>query len=77
VPEPLLMSLENNVYLEDEALIIIDRIAEVVDRAEQPALAETNQIIRTLPVRYQFDITDVNAASNVFAQPTNVVAYPT
>lgn len=26
---------------------------------------------------FQFDITDVNAASNVFAQPTNVVAYPT
>jgi len=51
------VSLEGRLI--DDALIFIDRIAEVVDRAEQPALAETNQIIRTLPVRYQFDITDV------------------
>lgn len=39
--------------------VFLDRIAEVVDRAEQPALAETNRIIRALPVRYEFEVTDV------------------
>lgn len=39
--------------------VFLDRIAEVVDRAEQPMLAETNQIIRALPVRYRFEITDI------------------
>ncbi|WP_029006825.1 Hpt domain-containing protein [Azospirillum halopraeferens] len=39
--------------------VFLDRIAELVDRAEQPALAETNRIIRALPVRYKFDVTDV------------------
>lgn len=37
----------------------VDRIASLVDRAEQPQLAETNQIIRALPVRYVFQVTDV------------------
>ncbi|HYD31987.1 MAG TPA: Hpt domain-containing protein [Azospirillaceae bacterium] len=36
-----------------------DRIAQLVDRVEQPQLAETNQIIRSLPVRYVFDVADV------------------
>ncbi|MFM2044687.1 MAG: hypothetical protein RLY86_3263 [Pseudomonadota bacterium] len=40
-------------------LVFADRIAEMADREVQPDLPETNQIIRALPVRYEFDITDV------------------
>ena len=36
-----------------------DRLAVAVDREERPDVATTNQIIRTLPVRYEFDITDI------------------
>lgn len=36
-----------------------DRIAEAADRDRQPDLGETNQIIRSLPVRYEFDVTDI------------------
>lgn len=36
-----------------------DRIAELVDRPNQPDVAEVNRIIRSLPTRYVFDITDV------------------
>lgn len=56
--------------------IFLDRIAEVVDRAEQPALAETNQIIRTLPVRYQFEVTDVEIRNVevMLVTPSKVVA---
>lgn len=56
--------------------IFLDRIAEVVDRAEQPALAETNQMIRTLPVRYEFDITDVDIRNVevMVVTPSKVVA---
>lgn len=45
-------------YLND-VNVFLDRIAEMVERSPQPAVAETNQIIRALPVRYQFDIGDV------------------
>lgn len=36
-----------------------DRIAEMAELSEQPDLAATNQIIRRLPTRFEFDITDV------------------
>lgn len=36
-----------------------DRIAEMAERDLQPTLVETTQIIRALPVRYEFDITEV------------------
>jgi len=56
--------------------VFLDRIAAVVDRAEQPALAETNQIIRALPVRYQFDVTDVEIRNVeiMLVTPSKVVA---
>jgi CheY-like chemotaxis protein/HPt (histidine-containing phosphotransfer) domain-containing protein len=56
--------------------IFLDRISELVDRAEQPALAETNQIIRALPVRYNFDITDVEIThiEVMLVTPSKVVA---
>ena len=60
----------------NDAQIFVDRIAELVDRAEQPMVAETNKIIRALPVRYQFEITDIQI-SNVeimLVTPSKVVA---
>lgn len=56
--------------------VFLDRIAELVDRAEQPALAETNQIIRALPVRYKFDVTDVEIRNVeiMLVTPSKVVA---
>ncbi|HYG86482.1 MAG TPA: Hpt domain-containing protein [Azospirillum sp.] len=56
--------------------VFLDRIAEVVDRAEQPALAETNKIIRALPVRYKFDVTDVEIrdVEIMLVTPSKVVA---
>lgn len=56
--------------------VFLDRIAQVVDRAEQPALAETNQIIRALPVRYRFDVTDVDIRNVeiMLVTPSKVVA---
>lgn len=39
--------------------VFADRIAEMAELAEQPDIAATNQIIRRLPTRYEFDITDV------------------
>ncbi len=36
-----------------------DRIAEMAELEEQPDIAATNQIIRRLPTRFEFDITDV------------------
>jgi CheY-like chemotaxis protein/HPt (histidine-containing phosphotransfer) domain-containing protein len=56
--------------------VFLDRIAELVDRAEQPALAETNQIIRSLPVNYQFDVTDVEVrdVEIMLVTPSKVVA---
>lgn len=37
-----------------------DRIAEMAELSEQPDLVATNQIIRRLPTRFEFDITDVD-----------------
>lgn len=36
-----------------------DRMAEMAELDEQPDIATTNQIIRRLPTRFEFDITDV------------------
>ncbi|MFV3076142.1 Hpt domain-containing protein [Niveispirillum fermenti] len=36
-----------------------DRMAEMAELDEQPDIASTNLIIRRLPTRYEFDITDV------------------
>lgn len=54
----------------------VDRIAELVDRAEQPMVAETNRIIRALPVRYQFEITDVEVrdVEIMLVTPSKVVS---
>lgn len=54
----------------------LDRTSQVVDRAEQPALAETNQIIRALPVRYRFEVTDVDIrdVEIMLVTPSKVVA---
>lgn len=56
--------------------IFVDRIAQLVDRAEQPLLAETNQIIRALPVRYEFQVTDVEVRNVeiMLVTPSKVVA---
>jgi len=40
--------------------VFADRIAEMAELEEQPDIAATNQIIRRLPTRYEFDITDVD-----------------
>lgn len=39
--------------------IFADRIAEMAELEEQPDIPATNQIIRRLPTRFEFDITDV------------------
>ncbi len=59
-----------------DAQVFIDRIAELVDRAEQPLLAETNKIIRALPVRYEFQVTDVEVhnVEIMLVTPSKVVA---
>lgn len=59
-----------------DAQVFIDRIAELVDRAEQPLLAETNRIIRALPVRYEFQVTDVDVRNVeiMLVTPSKVVA---
>ncbi|CAK0748213.1 Hpt domain-containing protein [Azospirillaceae bacterium] len=44
----------------EDIQVFLDRIAEVVDRTKQPELAETNRIIRSLPVRYVFEVADVD-----------------
>jgi len=41
-------------------LVFCDRMAEMTDRDIQPDLPETNGIIRALPVRYEFDVTDID-----------------
>ena len=54
----------------------LDRAAQLVDRTEQPQLAETNQILRALPVRYIFDIKDVEVhnVEIMLVTPSKVVA---
>jgi len=60
----------------NDAQIFVDRIAELVERSNQPQLAETNQIIRALPVRYQFEVTDVEVRNVeiMLVTPSKVVA---
>ncbi len=60
----------------DDAVVFLDRIAELVDRAEQPLLAETSQIIRALPVRYVFDIEDIEIhdVEIMLVTPSKVIA---
>ncbi|HYE51045.1 MAG TPA: hypothetical protein VEB20_15725, partial [Azospirillaceae bacterium] len=56
--------------------VFADRIAEMTDREAQPDLAETQQIIRALPSRYEFDITDVEVrdVDIMLVTPNKVVA---
>ena len=58
MPEPLLMSLENNVYLEDEALIIIDRrkLPRTVTPVYCTEAEEVAQAIREMMVQGAGDI---------------------
>ena len=60
----------------EDAHTFLDKIAELVDRREQPALAETNQIIRSLPTRYVFNVTDVEVrdCEIMLVTPSKVVA---
>lgn len=59
-----------------DTLVFLDRIAELVDRREQPALAETNRIIRALPTRYVFEVADVEVkdVEVMVVTPSKVVA---
>lgn len=59
-----------------DAQVFVDRIAELVDRAEQPHIAETNRIIRALPVRYEFNVTDIEVhnVEIMLVTPSKVVA---
>ncbi len=59
-----------------DAQLFVDRISELVDRAEQPLLAETNRIIRALPVRYEFQVTDVEVRNVeiMLVTPSKVIA---
>ncbi len=54
----------------------LDRAGSLVDRPVQPQLAETNQILRGLPVRYVFDIKDVEVHNIevMLVTPSKVVA---
>ena len=54
----------------------LDRISHLVDREQQPELAETNQILRALPTRYVFDIKDVEVhnVEIMVVTPSKVVA---
>lgn len=60
----------------EDVQVFVDRIAELVDRAEQPELAETNQIIRSLPVRYVFNVDDVEVRNVeiMLVTPSRVVS---
>jgi len=56
--------------------IYLDRASALVDRCEQPDLAETNRILRSLPVRYVFDVKDVEVPNVevMLVTPSKVVA---
>ncbi|CAK0739403.1 Response regulator [uncultured Gammaproteobacteria bacterium] len=60
----------------DDAHTFLDKIAELVDRREQPALAETNLIVRSLPARYVFEVADVEVrdCEIMLVTPSKVVA---
>jgi CheY-like chemotaxis protein len=59
-----------------DLMIFADRIAVAVEREEKPDVGVTNQIIRALPVRYEFDITDVEIhdVEILLVTPSKVVA---
>jgi CheY-like chemotaxis protein/HPt (histidine-containing phosphotransfer) domain-containing protein len=54
----------------------LDRASALVERDEQPDLSETNQILRALPVRYIFDVKDVEVhnVEVMLVTPSKVVA---
>ncbi len=54
----------------------LDRVAHLIDRAVQPDISETNQILRALPTRYVFDIKDVEVRNVeiMVVTPSKVVA---
>lgn len=53
-----------------------DRLGQAVDLEERPNVADTNQIIRALPVRYEFDITDIEVrdVEIMLVTPSKVVS---
>jgi len=56
--------------------VFLDRTSELVDRSKQPDVSETNQLVRTLPTRYVFDIKDVEVhdVEIMLVTPSKVVA---
>jgi CheY-like chemotaxis protein len=61
---------------QEDMVAFADRLAEAVDRGDKPDVAITNQIIRSLPVRYEFDITDVEVhdVEIMLVTPSKVVS---
>jgi CheY-like chemotaxis protein len=61
---------------QEDLIAFADRLAEAVDRGDKPDVAITNQIIRSLPVRYEFDITDVEVhdVEIMLVTPSKVVS---
>ncbi|MEI8397145.1 MAG: Hpt domain-containing protein [Rhodospirillaceae bacterium] len=59
-----------------DAHIFLDRASQLIDRTEQPELAETNQILRALPTRYVFEVKDVEVRNVeiMVVTPAKVVA---
>ncbi|WP_207478134.1 Hpt domain-containing protein [Arenibaculum pallidiluteum] len=59
-----------------DVLKFADRMAEAVDKEERPDVARTNQIIRALPVRYEFDIShvEVRDVEIMLVTPSKVVS---
>lgn len=59
-----------------DILAFTDRLARAVEGEERPDVAATNQIIRALPVRYEFDITDIEVrdVEIMLVTPSKVVA---
>jgi len=61
---------------QEDVMRFADRLAEAVESGEKPDVAATNQIIRALPVRYEFDITDVEVrdVEIMLVTPSKVVS---
>lgn len=60
----------------EDAQVFVDRLSALVDRVEQPDLAETNRLLRALPTRFVFDVTDVEVkdVEVMLVTPTKVIA---
>jgi len=60
----------------DDVTKYADRLAMAVDGEERPDVSATNLIIRALPVRYEFDITDVEVhdVEIMLVTPSKVVS---